>query len=519
MKRSAVKKPLSFPAMQADYDAAKTSRFVRHLEGVSIAGSSADWHFRNEMEFLKLIEAARAIDRNNMVVGQAVTRLVNNVVQQGFALNATTGDAELDRYLTMRWHDWTKDPDVCDVARNDSFLDLTRQALRACIVDGDVFAVLTSTGHVQLMEAHRVRTPIGAKDTVLGVSLNGVREHIAYHFTREPIDVNQQARQTELVRVPVRRTDDQRQVLHVLDRRRVSQTRGVTAFAPMLGVVNMHEDLQFAQLVKAEVAAAFAILREREMGVDIPSELPPTGETYNATWDSGGGSDLVQDIGPGMEWVGQPGERLTGFSPNVPNPEFFEHAKLILTFIAINLELPVAVLLLDPSDTNFSGYRGAIDQARQGWQKLQHLVIGRFCRPVYEWRVREWARTDPRLRDVPIERLLAHEWNPPYWPYIEPNKDALGDKVIIGSHLNSRRKLLARRGLDIDVVDDEHVADEARLIERAVIAADKLNAKYETAHVDWREIIGMQPRTVGAQVEGEPEAQDEADEDAADDEA
>jgi len=36
-----------------------------------------------------------------------------------------------------------------------------------------------------------------------------------------------------------------------------------------------------------------------------------------------------------------------------------------LGILAVNLDLPLCVFLLDASETNYSGFRGAIDQARQ----------------------------------------------------------------------------------------------------------------------------------------------------------
>jgi len=124
--------------------------------------------------------------------------------------------------------------------------------------------------------------------------------------------------------------------------------------------------LQFAQLIKAQIAAAYAVIRER----DIQMETPPLDPGEVTPGDPGSPEyQLIQEmmrtgveIGPGMEWIGAPGERLSGFSPNIPNTEFFQHAKMLLTFLAINLDLPLAVLMLDPSDTNFSGWRRGLEQ-------------------------------------------------------------------------------------------------------------------------------------------------------------
>lgn len=234
----------------------------------------------------------------------------------------------------------------------------------------------------------------------------------------------------------------ERQLFHHYNPDRISQTRGITSLAPVVDTAGMGDDLMFATLVKAQMSACVTIFRELSAAIDGPDEycgsggLPttvenrPTGETRQvAGWQ------------PGLEIFGFTGETLKGFSPNVPNAEFFEHAKLILSILAVNLDLPVAVFLLDPSDTNFSGWRGSIDQARQRWQEIQKWLKKSFHRPTYRWKVRQWAADDAAIRSAvesTIRRkkigsdgvdVFGHVWHSQEWPYIEPTKDALADVV------------------------------------------------------------------------------------------
>ena len=71
---------------------------------------------------------------------------------------------------------------------------------------------------------------------------------------------------------------------------------------------------------------------------------------------------------------------------------------MLLGILAVNLDLPLCVFLLDASETNYSGFRGAIDQARHRWREIQSWMMGSFHGPVYEWKVRQWAVTDSALR-------------------------------------------------------------------------------------------------------------------------
>jgi capsid protein len=277
-----------------------------------------------------------------------------------------------------------------------------------------------------------------------------------------------------------------------------------------MDAIGMHGDIQFAKLVQQQIVSCFAVFRERALAT-LGGDPGAIGERSTETLTDNATTRVIEGIAPGMMITGAPGERLTGFSPNVPNAEFFEHAKLILTIIAINLGLPVHVLLLDPSQTNFSGWRGAIDQARMGFQDIQQWMIQLFYQPVYRWKVRQWIATDETIRrysQYASVDIFRAKWNPPYWPYIEPEKDAKADALIVEKGLNSRRAVLARRGLDVDDIDRARIEDQITLMTTALDAANKLNAKYPDAGITWRDILGQEPVPVPAQPNEEPKGND-----------
>src|SRR5690606_32007247 len=148
-----------------------------------------------------------------------------------------------------------------------------------------------------------------------------------------------------------------RQVLHCFAPWRTSQTRGVPVTAPIVYPLNFHDDLQFAQLVKAQMSACWTILEQDQVGAVQTGPRPTAAKTGVQTEEilDDGSTRIREGVTPGMRIRAPKGRELKGFAPNVPNAEFFQHATLTLTFVAINLDLPVHVLLLDPSRTNFSG--------------------------------------------------------------------------------------------------------------------------------------------------------------------
>lgn len=490
----------AFGAIRAEYYAAKSGRFRPRPKGLPSTGAGADYHYRDEAQYLYMMEWARNADRNNMVVGQAVRRLVNNVVQDGFRLDPQTGDDEANRIIADRFVTWAEDPEQCHSTREHTLTKQTKMALRAMIIDGDEWPIVLKRGAVEHIEAHRIQTPMRtqtipatSRNVIHGVLRDAEGVHQEVWVSRELNPTEQIRKVADMVVYPIRDKIGRRQVLHVYDPKRFSQTRGVTALAPPIDAIGYHDDIQFAKLVQQQVVSCFAILRERAETY-TGGQPGQRGERTDTT-RSDGSTRRIEGIAPGMEVTGAPGETLKGFSPAVPNPEWFQHAHLILTIIAVNLDLPVAVLLLDPSETNFSGWRGAIDQARIGWRDMQSTLIEQWYRPLMRIRIDQMIATDEIVYALAKKlgpAIYRHKWTPPSWPYIEPVKDATGDKIIIANRLNSRRGVLAKRGLDIDDVDAEIIADNARTITMAIEQANAINATSPGAGVTWQNLLGME---------------------------
>ncbi len=487
----------AFDAVRAEYDAAKDLRWVRRRSGVASGGAGADYHYRNETDLFKMQEIGRAIDRNDPFIGQCVSRLVNNVLQGGVVVDPDTGDDALDVDLAARFEDWASDPDQCDVTGENTLHGLAEMVLRARIVDGDIFGLPLEMGALQLIEGHRCKTPTRTtQNVVLGILLDPMtRERKEYWFTKEDVGPMGTVRLVnETVQYKRNDANGNRAVLHVYDPKRCTQTRGVTAFAPMVGMITMHDDIQYATLIKQQFASFFAILRERP--IESPLGDPAAIGSESTEIRDDGSALTVEDIAPGMEWTGAPGEKLQMGSPNIPSTEYFEHVRMILQFLASNLDLPLAIGLLDPSDTNFSSQRWATDQARIGWRRQQRIMIDRFYRPTYQWRLRWMIAEDPILRAAAArlgDRFFRHGWNPPRWPYIDPEKDAKSDVVIIRNGLSTRRATLGERGLKIEDVDRDAIADRKRFIVGCITAADEINGQFPDAGVTWRDVESMLP--------------------------
>jgi lambda family phage portal protein len=501
-----------FDKIRADYDMSKTSRFVRRRTGVNPQGSGADYHYRSESKYYADIEQARDMDRNDAVVGTIADRRVDNIVQQGFKLDPKTGDKGLDLDLWNRWQAYANDPDQCDIAGECTWAEIERHCARAESIDGDIVVTGTSDGPFQVIEAHSIYTRTKVEDTFLGVTSDRYGKRVKYYVTEE---LNEFGTKGESTPIDVRDSNGRRQLFHVYNPKRVMQTRGVTQIAPVFSYAGMLEDINFAKLVQQQVVSCFAVFRKLAAGTN--GGLPGVGYGNASTEQTQAGTRQIEGISPGMEIIGQPGEELQGFSPNVPNSEYFQQVKLILQVLGVNFGLPLCLVLMDGSETNFSGWRGAVDEARKGFVADQLNLVRRLHKPAYEWWLSRLIEEDSELRnwvDKPKINIYGHNWNLPTWSYIEPVADAEGDATQLRNALTSPRRLHNARGGDWEETAEEIIEDNLYAISRAAEKATEFNAANPTsAPLSWRDLIPLvmpAGQTIALQDPAMIEAQQEA---------
>lgn len=475
----------------------------RRRQGVPSQGASADYHYRNEGDWLWMSELAWDLFRNDYIVGSIVDRAIEQTLQGGIQHDPDTGDKGLDRELKAWWAETTEDARECSSDAELTFHQQEEMVLRAVIVGGDILALPLDDGTVELVEGYRLRSP---KREIKERPFHGVefvpgsRRRAAYWLLNDDVNPSNPAIVKANLTPYLAWTDDgERNVWHVRFPKRPTQTRGITAFAPLFDPCAYNADLQFLQMVKARAQNVFAFLRSRVHNFD-PAYLAAESKIGpEVTRDGALDKELeylsnrrqYSQVGAGSVIDSLPGETITMASPNTPNAEFFQHYKTLLTFVGVNLGMPLVMALMDASETNFSGYRGAVDQARMGFRKNQQRLVRLFHTPYRRFKL--LRRADPnapeydpaiakRLEQTRNRRskinLFGGRWNAPGWPYIEPGKDAAADLIRRQNMLSSPRRIARERGEDFEEIGRETVEDGELVLGMAIDAASRL---YERA--------------------------------------
>lgn len=348
---------------------------------------------------------SRDLSRTSALAGGAINTVVTNVVGTGLALQPTPDadylgltEAEAKEWtaaVAREWKLWAESTD-CDITRTQNFYALQGLAFRSALESGDVFAIPTLSGAgrpyklaLQLIEADRVCNPGQGADKpglVAGVEMAASGAPVAYHIS----DVHPGARSrgaakwTRLAAFGER--SGRRNVLHLFDRRRPGQSRGVPYLASVIEPLKQLARYSDAEISAAVVSAAFAVFvkmdHEAFSGLfDDTSATDYLNAATNARWDGTVGQASLS--GPGKAVNLLPGESIEAPSLGRPNSEFDPFVTSILRQIGVGLELPFEVLVKHFT-ASYSAARAALLDAWRFFRGRRDWLQTVFCQPVYE---------------------------------------------------------------------------------------------------------------------------------------
>ena len=365
----------------------------------------------------------------------AIKTMRTNVVGRGLMLKPTvdasmlgiTPEAAqtLNEQIQREWSLWADSPD-CDMARLDNFYELQQLAFMGWLMSGDTLALLPTKHRInqpydlriQLIEADRLSSP-NYFDTfdnqiVGGVEVDKQGEVVAYHFSKQH-PLSRASEPIEWVRVEAygSRTG-RRNVLHLMNRERIDQRRGVPFLAPVIEALKQLGRYTDAELVAAVVSGMFTVFIEKTdnsedaaIGAAIPAEVQVDAE-----------DETTLEMAPGAILDLAEGEKPNVANPGRPNANFDGFVTAICRQIGTALEIPYE-LLMKHFTASYSASRGALEEAWKSFRMYREWMTNDFCQPIYEeWLSEAVAKeriSAPGFFTDPLRRkaFCKAQWNGP----------------------------------------------------------------------------------------------------------
>lgn len=393
--------------------------------------------------------------RNNPWVASAVASLVGNAVGTGIVPRSQHPDPAVRDKLHRLWAAW---------CAKTGFYGKQALAVRQMVEAGEAFAryrvKLHTDGYdvpLDLELIDREQVPLdrfverGTNRVRAGIEFDADGNRVAFHvLPHRPGDpfAPLTGNGVDTVRLPAE------DVLHLFQPLTAGQLRGITWLASTL--LRLHELDQYedAALVKAKVAALFAgFITDPDGSIAGQNDGSAVNGILNLAFEPG----TLAPLPPGTD---------IRFSDPKGDTAYAEFVRGHLRAIAAGIGVTYEQLTGDYSATNYSSARAALVEHRRRLEQLQHnVIIPQFCAPVWARFVRV-AVLSGALHAPDFERnaadYLAVEFLPPKFDFVDPAKDVKAELEAIAGGLKSRAQAVAERGYDIEQIDAEIAADQAR---------------------------------------------------------
>ncbi|MHB0784425.1 phage portal protein [Bradyrhizobium sp. 5.13L] len=426
---------------------------------------------------------SRDLARNAPIATGAIATNVTNVVGDGLKLQAAIDHEALgitpeqaDTMEREQEREWELFCTSCDFTRVQCMDEIEATAYRGVLESGDLFVLRRYRKDpgdaygtkLQLIEADRVCNPKRASDTDTiagGVEVNMDGVHVAYHVTnKHPGGLRVIDPKWE--RVAARTDTGLPVVLHLYDRLRPEQTRGVPYLAPVIEFLK-----QLTTYSEAEVDAAVATAMVAFV-IETPADdgEPPIGET-----DSSLNSNEVKLGGAAVVGLSE-GEKLNTFNPNRPNSNFDPFVMSFCRQIGVALEIPFE-LLIKHFTASYSASRAALEMAWQYFRRRRTWLAGRLVQPAYEWMMEEAVATgrlnrpgffaDPLMRKA----YCGAEWIGPQRASLNPKQESDADTQDVAQGFKTIEQVcMERTGGEFEKKNAQRAKETAMRKDSGVVA-------------------------------------------------
>ena len=447
----------------SDYEGSGTGRRM-YRWGLSTAGPNTTLF----SSLGSLRSRSRELSRNDPQISGALDCLVSNIVGMGISPRWQLSNSKLKKALQQLWSDWTQEADADGLF---DFYGLQALIARSIIESGEVFirfcpkrpgSGLEVPLQLQVLESdhldetYNTIAPNG-NEIRMGIEFDKTGQRKAYWMYREHPGESFMTIQNQFDRVRIPATE----ILHSFQPLRPGQQRGRPWLTSL--ILTMHDLNQFndAELTRKKTAAMFGGFVTQPPEEDFMS--PQFGEKKEKDETD----TPVYNMQPGTFTTLAPGHSVTFSEPADVGGNYDCFVKHQERRVSRGLGgLTYEKFTGDLSGVNYSSIRaGNLEFQRQCKQFIFNVMAYQICRPVARYWLSQVALSNaiflPGYAKDP-KSYMRIKWTIDGWPWVDPLKDLKASNGLVRSGFSSRTQEVAERGLDVEALEDEIMADNER---------------------------------------------------------
>ena len=478
-------------ALMGGYTSADKTRRANQLGGVR--EMDADSAILPDLVTLR--EESQHLSRNNPLASGALKTNITKVIGTGLVvksqinrriLNMDDEAADAWERAAEREFRLATETREIDAERQLPFSLMQGLVYLRVLEDGDILVNLPRFSRagspyrlkLQLIEAARLCNPQFEADTetrIAGVDKDGSGGPAAYHV------VNRHPGNLRMLALRSRRSEYSWQTLkafsksgaplalHLYDKTRPGQTRGVPYLAPVIELIKQLGRYTDAEVMAAVVSGMLTVFVYSETG---SPDFGPAPTMDNPDGDASAQADITgMEMGYGSV-VGIPdGHRIESVNPNRPNTAFDPFYIAITRQIGMALEIPFEVLVKHFT-SSYSAARAALEDAWDYFLRRRQWLAVQFCQPIYEAVITE-AIVRGRLAAPGFlsDPLIRKAWLGSLWTgdapnQIDPQKEVNAAKERIALRISTRAEERSRLlGGDFEAIQPQILKEEKWLRE------------------------------------------------------
>lgn len=414
---------------------------------------SADAHY-DPATRKTLRRDCQALLRSNPAARAMVRAMAVSVVGDDILADPQTQNDAFNARARELWRDWFSDHgavhldgEQVDYRRQNTGAALLHAAVSAWATDGDWLAVMVEDGDgggsVQVVETERLVSitmnngrAVSARDydnyvpgvggCIGGVELDGNGRVLGYYaapwdsrgsidYGKEPAKID--AEWGTLLKNPLLP--------------RPNMTRGEPALASTLARFEQLDKLSESVRMAFLIAACFGLIHKTASPAAAQLYFP--GQDAEQPIDGTTGPTRQVDFQPGMVVHAPQNESYEQIKPEHPSQQYNQFRLSELMEIGADLGVPALLALMDPTKTNYSGFRAMLALAYSNVY-IQRRALETVLSKWYRWCLDRWI-ADGRFRDVQIPanyRSVRWTFNP--LPVLDPGAEvsAIADAIRNG---------------------------------------------------------------------------------------
>lgn len=452
----------------AYYDATATTKEQDY--GHFSAILSEDFYLSSSLRCIALGRLRRET-RNNPYLAGLVAKYPEAI---GYSvLRSTTPDRTYNGLKQAWWQGRARRL----TADGDSLRTLEKIVKLELLLAGEIFLVPLLDGTIQVIPSEFCGSPTGAAArTDGGREVNGIiydagNRRTGYRFGRLENGLVSYA-QTQVVPAE--------HVIHVFDKDRVQQGRGLPGLLPSLRTARDLYEITRSKTKQIKDANSISGFIEKQgaaellKGLDAP-ELAADGSiqaeapTSPADKVKTGSDPIVVELKPGTFIALEPGEKITSLMSAYNAQDYKELIMLMLHAMSAPVGLPVELWFSGLGDVNYSGYKGLGVQWNGRRLDVIDFLVSAFYQPLHDWLVRRDTLAGdlppaPAGADSQIEFVFRRT------PILDDEKSGKANKLKLESGETDLAEIWAEAGY----TEEEVFARRRHLWIKARIAAGEL---------------------------------------------